>query len=269
MAIKFLGQLGFLAAILLVLTLLDRPDGRLHVVFLPTKGDAMLIQTPSGQHILIDGGADPAAVTSGLGIHLPFWKRHLDAVILTLPDHAHLPGQIATLARYRANIVFTSRMTKHNALVAEWQRLLMEQRTPVRLVQTGMQFRVDGVIFQVLAEGDGSETGPIIQMSYDATRVIFDHNGDEGAEEALASTAIARASLLAFPWQRDPHNTFVAAVQPKTIVFTDGFAADTPVQQTMMERSVGDTQLYHEQLHGAIEWISDGKQSWVRVERNN
>ena len=42
---------------LLVIWLRGRPDGRLHVAFLDVgQGDAILIQSPSGRQLLVDGG---------------------------------------------------------------------------------------------------------------------------------------------------------------------------------------------------------------------
>ena len=44
------------------------PDGRLHVWFLDVgQGDAILIQAPDGQQILVDGGPSPSALLDQLG----------------------------------------------------------------------------------------------------------------------------------------------------------------------------------------------------------
>src|SRR5207237_7278804 len=97
------------------------------VVFLETKGDAALIQTPAGGYVLIDGGADPTALATGLGRRMPFWRRTLDVVVLTSRDSMHLPGQIAALARYRAGLALAPpEVGKEGALLAEWLRLLGE-----------------------------------------------------------------------------------------------------------------------------------------------
>src|SRR5438046_9617002 len=93
-------QIAILVAALLVLAWHVRHDSRLHVIFLETKGDAALIQTPAGGYVLLDGGGDPAALTAALGRRMPFWRRTLQAVVLTAPDGAHLPGQVAALAPY-------------------------------------------------------------------------------------------------------------------------------------------------------------------------
>src|SRR5215216_6597645 len=135
------------------------PKHQLRVIFLETKGDAALIQTPAGGYVLIDGGSDPAALSAALGRQLPFWQRTLDLVVLTAVDGAHLPGQVAALARYRASRALAPTITKRGALIDEWQRLLAEQRTPVNTARVGQRIDIGGATLRVLAAGDGDESG--------------------------------------------------------------------------------------------------------------
>ncbi|HJZ48522.1 MAG TPA: hypothetical protein VKE41_15205 [Roseiflexaceae bacterium] len=242
------------------------PSHQLRVIFLETKGDAALIQTPSGGYVLIDGGGDPAALAAALGRQMPFWRRTLDMVVLTTADGAHLPGQVAALARYRAGLALAPSVARRGALIDEWLRLLDEQHTPTRMAHTGQQLDLGGATLRVLASGDGDENGLMLRLDYGATSVVFDHSGGEAEEEALAAS-LRPASLLAFPWQRDAHNSFVSALHPRAMVLTDGVQADRPVEQTFVERAISGAKLYHERLDGAITWISDGKHAWVETER--
>src|SRR5262249_3446659 len=242
------------------------PSHQLRVIFLETKGDAALIQTPSGGYVLIDGGGDPAALAAALGRQMPFWRRTLDMVVLTTADGAHLPGQVAALARYRAGLALAPSVARRGALIDEWLRLLDEQHTPTRMAHTGQQLDLGGATLRVLASGDGDENGLMLRLDYGATSVVFDHSGGEAEEEAVAAS-LPPASLLAFPWQRDAHNSFVSALHPRAMVLTDGVQADRPVEQTFVERAISGAKLYHERLDGAITWISDGKHAWVETER--
>jgi competence protein ComEC len=260
-------QLMLLAATLLALTWRAWPDGRLHVIFLEGRGDAALIQTPAGGYVLLDGGGDPAALTAALGRRMPFWRRALDAVVLTSADGGHLAGQVAALARYRADFALAPPATPRGATVDEWRRLLDQARTPVRAARPGDRLDLGGATLRVLAVGDGDEAGLLLRLDYGATSVVFDHMGGEADEEALAASAPRRATLLAFPWQRDPRAAIVLALRPRALVFTDGQSADKPAELTFADRAVGGAALYHESLDGAIEWVSDGRRSWVVTER--
>jgi competence protein ComEC len=55
---------------------LSVPDGRLHLtVFNVGSGDGILIQTPTGRSLLIDGGPSPNLLSDALGRRLPFGLR--------------------------------------------------------------------------------------------------------------------------------------------------------------------------------------------------
>lgn len=264
---KLLTQIGFLCLVLLVLAWFARPDGRLHVVFLDTKGDAMLIQTPAGGYVLIDGGSDPAALTAAIGRHMPFWQHSFEAVVLTKPGDAHLPGQVAALARYSAQLALVGPVVERDTTLDEWLRLLEEGRTPVRVVQLGDQFYFGGMTLRVLATGDTVESGMVLRLEYGATSVVFNHVGGIDSEGALmASEGLSSTDLLVFPWQRDAHIEFVEVLAPRAFVLTDGTKQNHPVEQTFVVRSIGGAPLYHERLHGQIEWISDGRRAWIITE---
>jgi beta-lactamase superfamily II metal-dependent hydrolase len=264
---RLAAQAAILALVLALLAWRAWPAHQLRVIFLETKGDAVLIQAPAGGYVLIDGGADPAALSAALGRQLPFWRRALDLVVLTAADGAHLPGQVAALARYRASLAIAPASTKRGALIDEWRQRLVDQHTPIRAARAGQQLDIGGATLTVLAAGDGDHEGLVLRLDYGSTSVVFDHSGSEAEQETLAAAGLRPANLLAFPWQRDAHNAFVAALRPRAMVLTDGQQADKPIEQTFVERSIGGAALYHERLDGTITWISDGRRARVETER--
>jgi competence protein ComEC len=71
-----------IATALVWLAVIATPDKQLEVSFLDVgQGDAILIQTPSRQQILVDGGPEPEAISLWLGKKLPFWDKSLDLVV--------------------------------------------------------------------------------------------------------------------------------------------------------------------------------------------
>src|SRR5439155_8819117 len=63
-------------------------------------GQALLVTTPGGHTLLIDGGDAPSLLAAALGARLPFWRAHLDAVVLSDVDLAHVGGLRGLTARY-------------------------------------------------------------------------------------------------------------------------------------------------------------------------
>jgi len=102
----------WLIPLLLIITILvwgaviTMPDGNLHVSFLNVgQGDAILIQTPNHQNILIDGGPDPQKINLELSKKLPFWDRTIDLMISTQPQADHITGLVEVLQRYKVKQV--------------------------------------------------------------------------------------------------------------------------------------------------------------------
>jgi beta-lactamase superfamily II metal-dependent hydrolase len=75
-------------------------DRELKVHFLDVgQGDAILIEMPSGELVLIDGGQG-MEVLEELGEVLKPWERKIDVVVLTHPHMDHMGGLYEVLDRY-------------------------------------------------------------------------------------------------------------------------------------------------------------------------
>ena len=71
-------------AILSTTFAISMPDDKLHVSVLDIgQGDAILIQTPGHQDILVDGGPSPRELNLALGQKMPFWDRTIDVLALS------------------------------------------------------------------------------------------------------------------------------------------------------------------------------------------
>lgn len=146
-----LGSSGLLAISLWVAAT-SLPDGRLHVAFLDVgQGDAILITTPRGAQILVDGGPDPGAVLAELGHHMPFWDRSLDVVVNTHPDSDHLAGLLAVVDRYRVGNVLVPDVEVPSALYTAWQTQLAAADIVITHARAGSHLSTsDGVEISVL-----------------------------------------------------------------------------------------------------------------------
>lgn len=71
------------------------------------QGDAILIETPSGKEILVDGGPTDA-ILERLAHELPFFDRDIDVIVATHPDADHVTGLIPALEHYDVKRVVTS-----------------------------------------------------------------------------------------------------------------------------------------------------------------
>ncbi len=277
---------GALLLVLLLVWLTRVSDGLVHIVFLDTPGDAVLVQTPHGRHMLIDGGEDPGLLALHLGERLPFWKRTLEVVVLSRGDMARLPGHVAAITRYRPERVLASRQmllalaaerqqasmdmdalpaeqSLASGYLREWVRVLDECSATLIPVQQGSRLSLDGVVLSVLAEGSEQPGGLVMQVGYGATTVLLAGASDTSTDAVLLPTA-RPVTVLLYPWERPMDTPLVRAWQPQAIVFSTAYDTDLPALHTFAERAQDGAALYHPRLHGTVEMVSDGRRVWVR-----
>lgn len=258
----FFSRLFLILAILAGLAYQQRSDGRLHIMLPALKGDAILIQTPDGEFVLIDGGAEPSSLSAALGRAMPYWKRDLAMVILTSSDTRHLPGQLAALAHYQVRRVLAhpQALQSSGASMREWHRLVREQNVPVLALQNGQRIGLGSRLSLKIALADES---CLLRIEYAQTAAVLAHSAAPDAHELNSSTT---TQLVVFPWDYDPHGALLEALRPQVIVYSDGAQAEEPVHLSMHDRRIGRAAQYHEALHGDIEWISDGRRGWVAAQ---
>lgn len=71
------------------------------------QGDSILIQSPTGEKMLVDGGPD-RSVLRELSRKLWPWDRHIDVLVETHPDKDHITGLGYVLERYRVDYFLES-----------------------------------------------------------------------------------------------------------------------------------------------------------------
>jgi competence protein ComEC len=157
-------MMQFGAALLVILAtgttaLAAKPDGRLTITFLSVgqvgqvaQGEAILIHTPDGKTILIDGGLDATSLGQELDKRLPFWQRSLDVVMLTTTRPDHMAGLQDIVSRYQVGEVLDAGMLHPSTGYALWRRTIAERGLHYVQVRQGATIAVGTqVILQVLS----------------------------------------------------------------------------------------------------------------------
>ena len=94
------------AAVLVWVQVFSGPDGKLHVFFFDVgQGDSVLVVTPSGRQVLVDGGPETETAIHALAGPMSAGDRSLDLVVLTHLDADHSRGLLEVLDRYRVAAV--------------------------------------------------------------------------------------------------------------------------------------------------------------------
>jgi competence protein ComEC len=140
---KFMYMIGILVAcnVLAWTGVFHLLQSTLEVVFLDVgQGDAVLVKTPQGRTILIDGGPEPV-VLEKLGRELPFWERSIDVVLLTHPHFDHYRGLLDVVEHYSVSHVIWTGVRTDPGMFDGWHHLLSEKDTNVVIARQGITLR--------------------------------------------------------------------------------------------------------------------------------
>jgi competence protein ComEC len=191
-----------LVGALLLAAGLARPDGLLHVWLLDVgHSNAVLIQSPQGAHILVDGGRYPSRLLTSLGDRLPFNKDHLDMLILTQPDEQDQAALPALLARYRVGLALTHRQFNISAR----QQAIVEGLGDAPLVPVWAGYRAelsDGLTLEILhpqLEPIGEDLGDetlIVRLRYGEASILLLGDASKKAQAAVLQAGLAPSAQV-------------------------------------------------------------------------
>ena len=275
------GVLG-IGCVLIWSLALTQPDGRLHVWFLDVgQGDGVLVQTPSGRQLLIDGGESPQTLFSELGAALPFWDRSLDLLLLTHPDGDHMLAQIDVPARFSVAQAVAAPTTLSHPDSERWQATMAEQGVEVLSQAAGGWIDLgDGVGLWLLWPQAAGYIGPdadnenslVAKLVYGDFSVLL--TGDAGVPsevELLAAGAPLASTVLKVGHHGSDTSTsaaFLHAVAPSLAVIQVGAENRYGHPTTEIIERLGDVVTLRNDRHGRIHVWSDGQNMWVEAEEN-
>jgi competence protein ComEC len=205
------------AAILVWSVALTMPDDKLHVSFLDIgQGDAILIQTPDGQDILIDGGPDPQKISLELSEKLSFWDRTIDLVACTQPQADHVTGLVEVLQRYKVKQVLEPGVSYNSSIYQEWCNLVEEKQIKRDTAQAGQEIDLGrGIKLQVLNPPEGlwqgtsddvDNNGVVLRLSWGQISFLFTADIREEVEFGLiGQRANLRSTVLKMTTTQPTH----------------------------------------------------------------
>lgn len=103
-------------------------DGKLHLIICDVgQGDGILIRTPKGNDIVVDGGPNDK-ILNCLSKHLPFWDRDIELMLMTHPDADHLTGLISVTQSYNILNFVTVNIPRETAVYKRFMDLLASNK---------------------------------------------------------------------------------------------------------------------------------------------
>lgn len=236
------------------------------------QGDAILIRTPGGNDVLIDGGPD-GRVVDALARHLPPSDRTIELVVLTHPDYDHVGGLPAVAQRYRIDRVLETAVRSSSRADQEWERSITEQGSERLHPAAGVRVNVDQVSFDILwpqTDADlrtkqRNDTSVILRMTYGSTTMLFAGDASSTVEDRLVqSGTLSEVDALKVPHHgsiTSSSDAFLDAVKPEIAVISVGahnrYGHPHPVVLRRLERR--NVRVLRTDERGDVTLVSDGK----------
>ena len=266
--------------------ILTAHDERLEVSFLDVgQGDSILIETPAGQQILIDGGPDPEKVCLELGKRLPFWDKSLDLVVLTHPEDDHIAGIVEVLQRYQVGQVLEPGIDCDSISYRELLGLIEGKGIDCTVASEGQRIELgnDISIDVLYPQGEYvrdsgmslNDNSVVLYLEWKEVGFLFTGDIGEGPERELLHQGVVRNSnVLKVAHHGSSTSTcarFLSAVEPQLAVICVGqenpFGHPSPDVLDRLVEEVGQDRIYTTSEHGTVTVFTDGVKLWVESER--
>jgi competence protein ComEC len=264
-----LTALGILTVLVWRLVL-SAPDGRLHLTMLDvSSGDALLIQTPSGRNLLIDGGLSPSKLSDGLGRRLPITARQLDYLVVAGTGDGQIAALPQALVRFPPGDVLWSGPPMGTYAARELRQVLAEEQIAIATAQTGQELDLGkGARLQVLSV---NKRGAVLLLEWDRFRMLLPIGLDFEGMEALGEDkqqGPVTALLLAESGYA-PLNTpdWITRWNPQVVLLSVAVDDRDGLPDPETLEAVDGYDLLRTDQNGWIQISTDGEQMWLELER--
>jgi competence protein ComEC len=263
-------------SILTVLTILtwrsvlNVPDGRLHVTFLEAgSSDAVLITTTDGQHVLINGGSSASQLLDQLGRRLPPFDRKLDYLVIASTQENEVAALTRTLENYHPASVLWAGNNQASFSSETLDKWLTDRAIPIREAQTGDELDLgDGAKLRMLSV---SPSGAIVSVKWNNFLVILPIgvNFDMLSELKYGKDFGPVTALLLAQSGYAPANPgqWLTTIKPEMMILSVAAGDPDGLPSPELLAALKDVNIIRTDAYGWIDLASDGQSNWITVER--
>ena len=246
------------------------PDRLLHITFLDVgSADAVLIKTPSGKYVLVNGGPSVTTLSDELGRRLPSFDRTLDWLVVAGTEEEDVAALPRTIERYPPDAVlwsgntqasFSSRVLNDFLSMSD---ILVTNAEPEQVLDLG-----EGATMRVLTTGP---RGAVLLIEWESFRALLPIGMSfEALDELREGASVGPVSVLSladsgYGVSNPPE--WIANLNPELVLLSVDAGDENGLPDSEVLESVKDYELMRTDQNGWVEITTNGEQMWVNVER--
>jgi competence protein ComEC len=259
-----------LALLLVWRAALAIPDRLLHITFLDVgSAEAVLVETPSGKHVLINGGPSVTTLSDELGRRLPAFNRKLDWLIVAGTEEEDVAALPRVIERYPPDSVLWSGNTQASFSSGVLDQYLSLQDIPVVNAEAEQMLDLgDGASLKVVTTGP---RGAILLVQWQNFRALLPIGMSfEALDELRNGAKIGPVSVLSLAdagYEASNPPEWIANLNPEIVELSVDAADQNGMPDSSVLESVKDYEILRTDQNGWIEITTNGEQMWVNVER--
>lgn len=199
------------------------------------QGDAILIKTPYGQNILIDGGPD-SKVLKELSANMDFWDKTIDLMILTHPHDDHVGGLVPVLQRYDVKRILYTGVVHSSPSYLVWLELIRDQHISTTIIDRpqkinfGQNCYLDilwprtEILGQEVANLNNSSI--VAKLIFNDIKFLFMGDAELEVEKALLNSKVDLSAQVLKAGHHgsdtSSNQNFLNAVDPEIVIIMSG-----------------------------------------------
>jgi competence protein ComEC len=232
-------------------------------------GSAILLVSPTGQRVLINGGPSPKRLSDHLGRRLPPFQRELDLLLIASPQLNDLDALGGILPRFSPHQAIW--LGNHDLC---WEGdhlrgLLEEDQIPVVYGKSGqtLVFK-DGLRVNILAV---NPRGGTLLVQYGDFRGLFpfglsaQDRLDWGQGRDLGEISVYYLADNGYQSSNPPD--WIDNLRPELLLLSVGLKDSRGLPDRGLMDILGGYSLLRTDLNGSISLITDGNKLWIEVDR--
>jgi competence protein ComEC len=245
-------------------------SGILKVHFIDVgQGDAILVQTPAGQNMLIDAGENEYGDVV-VNYLISQGVKDLDVVVGSHPHSDHIGGLDTVINHFPVKYIYMPKVTTTTESFRDVLTAVKNKGLKVTTAQAGVVLPLDGVDGRFLAPvadtyADLNDYRAVIRFEYSSQSFLLTGDAGTASEDQMLSSGVNLKSTVLKVGHHGSYTStgsrFLQAVAPQyaVIMVGAGNPYGHPHAQTLNRLTAAGIKIYRTDQDGTVVFSTDGK----------